>query len=164
MRFDISHSFAADPDKVAAVLLDEDYQASLADATSFLKSREVLSQDAHPDGRVRRRVRCVLGIDLGAAKRFIEDGEPAWVEEATWHPDEMRWTWTISPEIAHGVLAASGEISLMPEREGTERVVAGDVKVRVPIYGSKVEAAIVRGLEQAYDDEADRLTAWLEGA
>ena len=164
VRFDISHSFEPPPEEVGAVLLDEDYQRSLGDASSFLKARELVSQDEHPDGRVRRRVRCVLGIDLGAAARFIGDGEPAWIEEATWHPKDMRWKWTIVPEVAHELLNASGEIELHADGAGTERVIHGNVKVRVPIYGGKVETVIVRGLEHAYDEEAERLAAWLGAA
>ena len=37
----------------------------------------------------------------------------------------------------------------------------GMVKVSVPLYGGKVEGWIVEGIEQAYDEEAERLERWL---
>src|SRR5918912_1105785 len=51
------------------------------------------SQTEEAEGRVRRRTRCVLGIDMGAAGRFLGGSEPAWVEDATWHPEKSRWEW-----------------------------------------------------------------------
>jgi hypothetical protein len=159
--FAISHVFAAGPDDVARALLDEDYQRSL-EGVGPLRERSLLSQTSDSDGTVERRVRCVLQIELGGvARTFIGNGEPAWVEHATWDPQAMRWTWTIHPEVAADLLSADGTIELQPSGEGTARVVTGDVAVKVPLYGGKVEGWIVDGLTKAYDEEAERLAAWL---
>ena len=162
MDFEISHAFPYELDAVAAAILDEEYQASLGDVES-LKSREVLSQEERSDGTVVRRVRCVLDLHItGLAKNFIGDGEPAWVEEAIWYPDRNQWEWTVQPEVAENLLKANGYISLTGSDHKTERIVHGDVKVSVPLYGGKVEGTIVDGLEHAYAEEAERLQAWLE--
>jgi hypothetical protein len=163
LRFTVSHSFPYSPEAVADAILDEDYQHSLEDVES-VEHRELLSQEEGPDGTVVRRTRCVLDIQItGVAKSFIGDGDPAWVEEATWHPDRMEWTWVVIPEIGEGLLDAKGTIALREDGNGTERVIEGDVKVRVPLYGGKVEGWIVDGIEQGYSEEADRLAEWLEG-
>lgn len=162
MDFEISHAFPHDIDQVAAAILDEGYQASLSDVES-LKSREVISQEARPDGSVVRRVRCVLDLHVGGpAKSFIGDGEPAWIEEAVWHPDRKQWQWVVKPEVAEHLLDAEGYISLTDSNGKTERVVHGRVKVSVPLYGGRVEGWIVEGLEHAYSEEAERLQAWLD--
>ena len=142
-------------------MLDENYQNSLADVGQ-LEERELIEQKTNGDGRVVRRVRCVLDIDLsGTAKRFMGEGDPAWVEKATWHQDKMRWDFVIEPEVASELLHARGTIGVEPNGEGTLRTVSGKVKVRVPFYGGKVEGWIVKGLTDAYDEEAERLEAWL---
>jgi hypothetical protein len=163
VEFAIVHEFAAEPERVAATLLDLDYQSSL-DGVGPLKERSVLDQVSDDGGRVNRRIRCVLDIDLsGAAKKFVGDGAPAWIEEATWSPHDMTWSWVIVPEVAGQLLAASGNIRLKPdENNSTVREVAGKVDVKVPLFGGKVERVIVDGLEEAYDEEARRLQAWLE--
>ncbi|MDQ3940671.1 MAG: DUF2505 domain-containing protein [Actinomycetota bacterium] len=164
MRFEVTHSFPHDPDEVAAAILDLDYQQSLKDLES-LKARELLSQEENPDGSVVRRVRCVLDIEIsGVAKSFIGSGDPAWIEEATWDPASRRWRWTVLPEIGKDLLEASGTIELRPAGGGTQRAVSGEVKVKVPIYGGKVEGWIVDGIDHAYAEEAERLHAWLSGA
>jgi Protein of unknown function (DUF2505) len=163
VEFTIVHDFAAEPDRVAAALLDLDYQSSL-DGVGPLKERSVLDQDSNDDGRVTRRIRCVLDIEIsGPAKSFVGDGPPAWVEVATWEPDDMSWSWEIVPEIAAHLLSASGSIRLTTNTDNTtRRSVSGDVRVKVPFYGGKVEGWIVDGLERAYNEEARRLEAWLE--
>ena len=161
MYFAFDHRFDADVATVASVLLDEDYQRSL-DGIEPLERREVLDQVEQPGGRVVRRTRCVLGSDLGAAKRFLGSAEPAWVEEATWDPKKLRWDWVILPEVASDLLSARGAVELDEDRGRTVRRVNGDVKVRVPLYGARVEGIIVQGLERAYAEEADRLAAWLD--
>jgi hypothetical protein len=159
--FEITHSFNAPPDEVAGALLDEDYQHSLSDLDQ-LEERELLEQKTNGGGRVVRRVRCVLDIDVsGPAKTFIGDGDPAWVENATWHEDKMHWDFVIEPEVAGELLSAEGTIGIEPDGEGTVRIVRGKVKVRVPFYGARVEGWIVKGLTDAYDEEAGRLEAWL---
>jgi Protein of unknown function (DUF2505) len=161
LDFEITHSFESTPDEVAEAMLDEEYQHSLSDVGQ-LEERELLEQKTNGDGRVVRRVRCVLDINVsGTAKRFIGDGDPAWVEEATWHQDEMRWAFVIEPEVAGELLAANGTIEIEPNGDGTVRTIRGRVKVRVPFYGGKVEGWIVNGLTDAYDEEAGRLQAWL---
>lgn len=163
MDFDFAHAISAPPERVAEALLDEDYQRSLGDHLGPLSHREVLEQHEEEGGRVVRHIRCVLDIKVdGPARRFIGDADPAWVEEAVWHPDKHVWEWKIVPEVAADLLKASGTIELHPEDGGTSRVVAGSVQVRVPLYGGRVEGWIVDGLRDAYADEAEHLQAWLD--
>jgi hypothetical protein len=161
MDFEIRHSFETDVETLSSVLLDDEYQRSLDDIGA-LKERKLLSQKEEADGRVHRRVRCVLDINLpGAAKRLLGDSDPAWIEEAIWHPEESRWEWVIHPEVAKELLDATGTIRIHDSDDGTNRTVAGQVKVKVPVYGGRVEGWIVEGIEHAYDEEATRLAEWL---
>jgi Protein of unknown function (DUF2505) len=159
--FHIEHTIEAGVEAVAAALLDPAYQDSL-DGIGALGAREVLSQEEQADGVVVRRVRCVLGIDPGPAKRFLGGGEPAWVESARWDPRARGWRWDIEPEVGASLLDAGGSVEL--ESDGDDRTlrrVTGSVNVKVPVYGSKVERIIVDGLKSAYDDEARRLSKWV---
>ena len=143
-------------------MLDENYQKSLADVGA-LKERELLSQRHRSDGSVKRRVRCVLGIAVaGPARRFLGNSDPAWVEEATWSPQAMRWDWVIHPEVAKELLDAKGAIEVEANGEGASRRVSGEVRIKVPIYGARVEGVIVEGIRHAYDEEAERLRAWID--
>ena len=162
MDFEISHQIAAPAETVAEALLDEEYQHSLHDIGA-LHQRELLSQEELGDGRVSRKVRCVLDIDLNpTVRRLVGQGDPAWIEESTWTPTESRWEWVIRPEIGGEMLTAKGTVDIEGSGDKTERHVRGHVKVGVPIYGGKVERWIVEGLESAYEEEAERLSEWIE--
>lgn len=161
MDFTVEHSFDATPDDVAAVLLDEAFQDSLADVGA-LAERKVLSQEKAEAGRVVRKVHCVLAVDIGgAARKLMGDGDPSWVEEATWHPAERRWDWVIHPEVAAHLLTADGTIDILADGDHALRRVSGRIKVHVPLYGGRVEGWIKDGIEAAYDEEASRIEQWL---
>ena len=161
VRFEVSHALPADPATVAEALLDADYQASL-DGIGGLSERRVESQERADDGSVVRRIHCVLGVSLpSAAQRFLGEAKPSWTEEAKWQPDDMRWDWTIVPDSHANLISARGVIELLPEGAHTARRVGGDVRVKVPLYGGKVERVIVDHLEKAYAAEAQRLRKWL---
>lgn len=162
MRFEVSHSFAVGPEVVAAAVLDPAFQATL-ETIGSLKERKVLSQEATGDGLVERRVRCVLALRMsGMAASLLGDADPAWIQVETWAADTMTWTWRIEPEIHAELLSAAGSTVIGGEPEKAIRTVVGDVKVRVPLYGGKVEGWIVKGITEAYDEEATLLTEWLE--
>lgn len=159
--FETVHRFDRGRQEVAQAMLDESYQRSLGDIGA-LEDRELLEQKRRGETTVRR-VRCVLDLDIsGPAKKFLGDQKPAWEEEATWHPADMRWAWVIHPEVAKELLDAKGAIEVESDGHGTLRRVSGRVSVKVPFFGAKVEGLIVEGIKKAYDEEAGRLAAWLD--
>lgn len=156
----LTHTFTMPPDRLAATLLDLGFQESLSDIGA-LKERRVLSQESSGDGLLRR-VRCVLDVQLnGVARSLLGDGDPAWVEVAAWAPASQKWTWHVDPEVGENLLEARGTTSIAPGADGgSEKVIEADVRVKVPLYGGKVEGWIAEGLRRAYDEEADRLSRW----
>lgn len=161
MDFSLEHSFDAPAETLADALLDRRFQDSLG-PVGHLRERKVLSQKKTPAGGAVRRTRCVLGIDVsGPARKLMGDGDPAWVEEATWDPAAFRWDWVIHPEIAEHLLTASGTIEVAGGDGRSTRRVTGRIKVHVPFYGGRVEGWIRDGIEAAYEEEAARLAEWL---
>ncbi len=162
MRFELSHPFDATAEKVAAAMFDPAFQATLTDIGD-LHDRTVLSVEESSLGGVTRKVRCVLSLEIsGMAKSMLGDSDPAWVQEEHWDATRMHCDWTIHPEVAGELLSAAGTIDIEPVGDKTTRAVAGEVRVRVPLYGGKVERWIVDGVSRAYDEEADFLARWLE--
>ena len=162
MRFDLSHEFDAPAERIAELMLDPDFQATLTDIGD-LHHREVLDSTEDQDGAVTRNVRCILALEVsGIAKSMLGDSDPAWVQEERWDSDKTHCDWTIHPEVASDLLSASGTIDISGSETNAVRTVAGEVKVRVPLYGGKVEGWIVKGVTRAYDEEAERIVAWLE--
>lgn len=143
-------------------MLDPALQDTLTDIGD-LHDRTVLSVEESADGSVVRKVRCVLALEVsGMAKSMLGGSDPAWVQEERWDADRRHCDWVIHPEVAAELLSASGTIDIVGSDDKTTRAVAGEVKVRLPLYGGKVEGWIVSGVTKAYDEEATRLSSWLE--
>ena len=162
MRFEISHTFDAAPPAIAEAMLDPEFQDTLSDIGD-LHDRHVLDRTQAADGSIVRNVRCILSLHIsGMAKSMLGDSDPAWVQEERWDASLTHCDWIIHPEVAAELLSASGTIDISGTEGGTKRLVTGEVKVRVPLYGGKVEGWIVDGVTRAYDEEAERIAAWLE--
>lgn len=162
MRFEISHTFEAAPAAIGELMVDPDFQATLSDIGD-LHDRHVLDRTEGPDGSIVRNVRCILALHIsGMAKSMLGDSDPAWVQEEHWDASLTHCDWVIHPEVAAELLSASGTIDISGSDDKATRVVTGEVKVRVPLYGGKVEGWIVDGVTRAYDEEAERVAAWLE--
>jgi hypothetical protein len=162
MRFELSHPFDAPIEVVSDAMLDPDFQATVTDIGD-LHDRSIIDQAESPDGGLTRNIRCVLALDIsGMAKSMLGDADPAWVQEERWDASGTHCDWVIHPEVAADLLSASGTIDIAASGDSTTRSVAGEVKVRVPLYGGKVEGWIVDGVTRAYDEEATLLTSWLE--
>lgn len=162
MRFDLTHAFDATSEQVTAAMLDPAFQDTLADIGD-LHDRKVLSVEETADGGIVRNIRCVLALKTsGVARSMLGDSDPAWIQEEHWDAARTHCDWVIHPEVAAELLSASGTIDVGDGDGKASRMVAGEVKVRVPLYGGKVEGWIVDGVSRAYDEEAERLTEWLE--
>ena len=162
MRFELSHPFDAEPDDVLAGLFHPDFQDKIR-TIGNIHDRTVLSHDEGPAGEVVRRVRYVLALDVsGMARTILGDADPAWVQEERWDVTATTCEWSIHPEVAAELLTAAGTITIEGSNGKSTRHVRGEVRVRVPLYGGKVEGWIVDGVTRAYDEEAARLSDWLE--
>jgi hypothetical protein len=162
MRFELSHPFDAPAERVATAMLDPAFQETLTDIGD-LHDRKVLSLEDSAGGGVTRKVRCVLALHIsGMAKSMLGDSDPAWVQEEHWNAARTHCDWVIHPEVAGDLLSAVGTIDIEDHGDKATRAVAGEVRVRVPLYGGKVEGWIVEGVSRAYDEEAALLARWLE--
>jgi hypothetical protein len=102
------------------------------------------------------RLRYVLSVELPSqASRFIDPDDVAWVEETTWQLKERTAAVRFLPEQAAGLMKASASADLTTEGADTLRQVTGDLRVRIPLVGGKVEHAIVDGIGGHLEEEAD---------
>lgn len=84
-----------------------------------------------------------------------------WVEETTYDRRTHRGDHRIVPDHYGGRLHASYTTELSADGAVTRRLTNGELKVRFPLVGTRVERAIVSGLSEHAVLEADALTAWL---
>lgn len=163
MRFGLEQRFSAPLEAVEDGLLDPGFLARLARLPE-LGAPEVLSHEVEGEV-VRQRVRYRFTGDLAPAVTAVVDPDRlTWVEESTLDRRAHRTTWRILPDHYASLLRCSGTFQLEPaEGEHTVRVTQGEVKVHMPLVGSKAEKGIVSGLEEHAVLQARAVEDWLAG-
>jgi hypothetical protein len=160
MRFRIVQRFDAPVEAVEAALLDPAFLDRLGELPRLGRPHLL---DQHEEGDVvRRRVRYAFTGDLSPAVTAVVDrAKLTWVEESTTDRRTHGTTFRMVPDHYADRLTSSGEFTLTPEGEGSRRVADGDLRVRFPLVGGRVEQAIVSGMEEHAAVEARALAQWL---
>ena len=162
VKFGFEQRWTADVDDVVEVYLDEGFWSSLAGLTTT-SPPTVLGIDRTGD-RAVVRLHWVLTVDLPReAARFIDPDDVAWVEVTEWDLSTRSATVDFQPDQAAGLLRASAEAALRPDGADAVRTVSGELKVRIPLLGHKVEPVIVEGVGDHLDEEAAAVAARLQG-
>ncbi len=155
MRVRIEQRLAAPVERVEAALLEPRWYEAVA-ASDAVWAPELL--DVEDDGgplvplRVRYRFRGRLNP---AAARVVDPARLSWVEVSSLDRRSHTIDLRVEPDSYADKLRFTGSILLRPEGDTTWRELDGDVKVKVPLVGGKVEGAVVSGLrEHAAVEEA----------
>jgi hypothetical protein len=160
VKFRIEQHIPAPLASVEAALLDRDFIAASAQLPK-LGAPEVLENERDGD-RAHQRVRYRFTAELsGAVTRVIDPGKLTWVDEANYDLSSHTSRHRILPDNYADRLQASYDVSLEPLGDSTRRVATGELKVRVPLVGGRVERAIVSGLEEHAAAEAELLGRWV---
>jgi hypothetical protein len=161
VRFDLVQDLHAALPDIEAAFLDDRFIAELGRLPG-LGSPTFL--DRQSDGsRVRQRVRyAFVGHLSPAVTAVVEPAKLTWIEDSTLDRATHATTFRILPDHYANLLAASGLITLQDgEAGGTIRRTDGELTVKVPFVGRKVEQAIVSGLQEHAALEAAAVDRWL---
>ena len=160
MRFRITQRFDAPLDEVEGALLDPAFLEVMGELPKL--GRPQLLDIADAGDTVRRRIRYAFAGQLSSAVTAVVDpAKLTWVEDSTADRRTHRTTFRILPDHYADRLTASGTFTLAPSGTGSTRVAEGDLKVRFPLVGGKVERAIVSGMEEYAAAEAGAIASWL---
>lgn len=162
MRFEISQGFRHDPRPVDEAYADPALYPTLVGLPN-LGNMRVLSHE-------REGERAQLRVHV----RFVREFSPA--VAAAIDPDKLSWVQESSHDLAAGTtvfrfvpdnyadrFSASGRTVIAGHLDGARRTLSGEVKVRAPLVGGRVEKAIVEGLEEYLAAEAALVDRFLDG-
>lgn len=148
MRFRVEQRLEASVERVEAVLCDPAWYQAVAASTSAW-APELLEVDDDGGPRVGLRVRYRFRGHLNAAAaRVLDPARMSWVEVSTLDRDRHAIDLAVVPDSYGDKLRFTGSALLRPDGEGTTRVLDGEVKVRVPLVGGRVEGAVISGLRE----------------
>jgi hypothetical protein len=161
MRFELVQYMNAPLDVVEATFADPAFQEELGRLPK-LGQPELLERREDGD-KIRQRMHHVFDGDLSSAvKAVIDPAKLSWVEESVQDRRAHTTRITIVPDHYAGMFESHGLIVLESNgADQTIRTATGEVTVRVPLFGSKVEAAIISGLHEHAVAEEEAFNDWV---
>ena len=161
MRFSLEQRFSAPLEEVEAAFVDSGLLAELATLPDLGRPQLLDLVDAGDS--VSKQVRYAFTGDLSPAVTAVVDPRRlTWVEHSELDRGTHRTVFRIRPDHYADRLTCSGTITLEPASGGSVRRIEGDLRVRFPFVGSKVERAIVSGLHDHASSEARAVQAWID--
>ena len=162
MKFHLEHTFTAPIDSVEAAMVDPAFLESTQ--LPDVGPPQVLGRD--DDGAaVTLRVNYHYTGSLDSlARRVLRVGDVAWVQETTLDRSTHRTTFTVVPKVHPDRFECRGVMQLTEGTgETTLRVIDGELRIKVPLFGSRAEGLILPGLRSRMQREAELLDEWLKG-
>jgi len=159
--FEVEQRVSAPVERVDAALVDPAFIAQL-NALPKIGKAELVSQERHGD-TVEQEVRYFFRGELSSAVRAVVDPRKlSWIIESSSNLTNHTSTWRILPDHYGDRLTSSGTMQLLDSGGATRRLIAGRVKIHMPLVGGRVERAIVSGLKEHFSDEVAQLEAFLD--
>src|SRR5688500_5069783 len=160
MNFHIEQRLSGAPEDVQSVLFDPEFVAARSNLPKLGDAELLESTRDGADGRQRIRLRFTAPLS-SAVTAVIDPARLTWVDDATYdlaaHTAEHR----IVPDNYADRLACTYRVVLTAVDGHTQRTLDGEIKVRMPLVGGKVERAIVSGLEEHAAAEAALIDDYL---
>jgi hypothetical protein len=154
MRFTSEQHFAAPVADVLALFVDPDFYATLVGlpkiTTPEVVDHRVEGEKVHLSLRQR-----YTGDVPAAALAFIDPAKLGWVEQLDFDLRQATATSRLHPDHYSDRFSCSGRYVFVTDGDDAHSVrrIDGDLKVRIPLVGGKVEGALVSGLREHSDAE-----------
>lgn len=153
MRFRLSHHFDCAPEELWSITDDEVFEQRLGEASGSKRDKVADSMDGGV--RVVRR-RITLQRDLpGAMRKVIGTDNISYDQITRRRMGENELTWEIEPMVLQGRFVGRGTTRVVAAGAGCERIIEGELSIRVPIVGSKMEKRLVDDVSASYERAAE---------
>ena len=147
MRFHAEQRFSVPTDRLLALFTDADFYPTLTGLPS-ISAPEIVDHSSSGDTvRISMRQR-YIGDLPSAALAFIDPARLSWVEELAFDLARLRATSRLLPDHYPDRLTCTGVYVFADTADGSTRRLEGELKVRAPLVGGRVEQALVSGLQE----------------
>ena len=160
MNFEIAQQITATADAVDSALVDPAFLVRMAELPK-LGSAEVVDQRREGDV-VYQDVRYLFQAELSrAVTRVVDPEQLTWIERSVCNLVTHETQCEIRPDHYSGLLAGHYQSVIDGASSSSCRTITGEIKVKMPLVGGKVERAIVSGLTENAAAQVALLDAWL---
>lgn len=153
MKFKLEHHFACTPEQYWAIVRNDEVDHEMARASNG--EYELLSEQVDGDVLTRRQ-QIVMKRDLPKPMlKVLGTDRIGYVLETRVNHADSRSDWTITPLVLADRVTGAGVAVVTATTGGCRRVIEGDLTVRVPLLGRKMEERLVSDVSESYDRGAE---------
>jgi hypothetical protein len=160
MEFHLEHSFDAPLDAVESAMVDPVFLEGTR--LPDVGPPQVLSREDDGDTVTLRVSYHYTGSLDSMARRVLRTDDVVWVQETRLARKTHRSTFAVIPKVHADRFECGGEMRLTETGGVTERVIDGELKIKVPLFGKRAEGLILPGLRSRMSREAELLDEWLK--
>jgi hypothetical protein len=161
VKFHLEHTFSAPLDAVEAAMVDPVFLEGTR--LPDVGPPQVLSREENGDTVTMRVSYHYTGSLDSLARRVLRSGDVSWVQETKLNRSTHRTTFTVTPKVHGDRFECGGAMHLTEAGDGaTLRVIDGELKIKVPLFGSRAEGLILPGVRSRMQREAELLDEWLK--
>lgn len=154
MKLQVRHAFACTPDEFWTLFWDPSYDGrlqKLAQAKGADVAREVLSEREEGGKRyIRYRFTPKKTLPPAVAKITGTD-RLIYEQDNMFDRASNILTWKVIPALVPDKITAQGTFRVVPTATGCERLVDGQIEVRITFIGGRIEQSIVNDVTAAYE-------------
>lgn len=163
MKFEIIQDLAASVADVDRALVDPAFLVRMAELPK-LGSAEVVEQ--HRDGDVvHQDVRFLFQAELSrSVTRVVDPALMTWIERSVCDLAAHETRCEIIPDHYGGLLSGRYSAVIVAQGSRSRRTITGELKVKMPLVGGKVEGAIVGGLKENAAAQVPLLDDFIAGS
>lgn len=153
MKLKLEHRFECTPEQYWEIVADHEVDLEMAAASD---GEYELLFEHDEDGITTRRQRIIMNRELPAAMTKVLGSDRIGYELETRIDNKAsRSEWTITPLVLPDRISGAGVAVVTATKDGCLRIIEGDLKVRVPILGKKMEERLVADVSKSYDRSAE---------
>jgi hypothetical protein len=156
--FRLEHTFPEIPVELFEKYLNHPELIAMLKGMPGFRSRDLIERKDDPDGIIHWTFRVVAGGDVPAsARKVVTEDMLTWDEVTRFVPQEHTIYWRIRPlkDRIKDILNSHGTWKLVPDGQGTRRIIDGHIEVKIPFVGKVAEAFLASELKRNYDVEPD---------
>ena len=158
MKLAVRHTFPCTLDVFWQMFWDDDYDRMMQEATG--NDRELLKDEQKGDER-HWRMRFTPRQELPKMVAKATGAKKLIYEQTSRLDADRVLHWEVIPAIVPDKVTARGTMRAVPVQGGVDRIVDGEISVRIPLVGGRIEKAIHQSVLDGYENAYQVSLTWL---
>ena len=153
MRLSMIHRFPCTPEELWAVFDDPSFNPRMSERTGV--QRELLAERNDAQGYYARW-KIIANTEIPAImQKAIGADRVSYEQESRRAAGSNTLEWKIFPMVLAKQFTGNGTTTVRAAEGGSERLIEGELVVRVPVLGKQMEAKLVESVEKSYAQAAE---------